>query len=57
MELKDLKAKGVRVIALDMPYMSDWNKANDNSIYGYGYRHCNNYKGSYSTARTRKNCI
>lgn len=33
MELKDLKSRGVRVIALDMPYMSDWNKANDNSIY------------------------
>lgn len=33
MELKDLKSKEVRVIALDMPYMSDWNKANDNSIY------------------------
>lgn len=33
MELKDLKAKGIRVIALDMPYMSDWNKANDSSIY------------------------
>lgn len=33
MELKDLKSKGIRVIALDMPYMSDWNKANDNSIY------------------------
>lgn len=33
MELKDLKSKGVRVIALDMPYMSDWNKANDSSIY------------------------
>ncbi|WP_039239199.1 recombinase family protein [Clostridium novyi] len=33
MELKELKSKGIRVIALDMPYMSDWNKANDNSIY------------------------
>lgn len=33
MELKDLKARGIRVIALDMPYMSDWNKANNNSIY------------------------
>ena len=33
MELKDLKSKGIRVIALDMPYMSDWNKVNDNSIY------------------------
>lgn len=33
LELKDLKSKGVRVIALDMPYMCDWNKANDSSIY------------------------
>lgn len=33
MELKDLKSKGIRVIALDMPYMSDWNKVNDNSMY------------------------
>ena len=28
MELKELKLLGVRVIALDMPYMNDWNKAN-----------------------------
>lgn len=33
MELKDLKSKGIRVIALDMPYMSDWNKANDECMY------------------------
>ena len=33
MELKQLKLQGVKVVALDMPYMSDWNKANDNSIY------------------------
>ncbi|MDB8790520.1 recombinase family protein [Romboutsia sp. 1001216sp1] len=33
MELKELKLKGVRVIALDMPYMNEWNKVNDNSIY------------------------
>ena len=33
MELKELKSLGVKVIALDMPYMSDWNKANDDSIY------------------------
>ena len=33
LELKDLKSRGVRVIALDMPYMSDWNKVNDSSIY------------------------
>lgn len=33
MELKDLKAKGIRVIALDMPYMNEWKKAQDSSIY------------------------
>lgn len=33
MELKELKKNGVRVIALDMPYMSDWNKANDDAMY------------------------
>lgn len=33
MELKQLKLQGVKVVALDMPYMSDWNKANDSSIY------------------------
>lgn len=33
MELKELKKNGIRVVALDMPYMSDWNKANDSSIY------------------------
>ena len=32
-ELKELKAKGIRVIALDIPYMSEWKKANDNSMY------------------------
>lgn len=33
MELKDLKTKGIRVIALDIPYMNEWQKAQDNSIY------------------------
>ena len=33
MELKQLKLQGVKVVALDMPYMCDWNKANDSSIY------------------------
>lgn len=33
MELKDLKGKGIRVIALDMPYMNEWQKVQDNSIY------------------------
>lgn len=32
-ELKDLKAKGIRVIALDIPYMNEWKKVQDNSIY------------------------
>lgn len=33
MELKELKSKGIRVIALDVPHMNDWNKVNDGSIY------------------------
>lgn len=32
-ELKDLKAKGIRVIALDIPYMNEFKKAQDSSIY------------------------
>lgn len=32
-ELKDLKAKGIRVIALDIPYMNEWEKSMDNSLY------------------------
>ncbi len=32
-ELKDLKSKGIRVIALDIPYMNEYNKAQDSSIY------------------------
>ena len=32
-ELKDLKAKGIRVVALDVPYMNEWDKVNDDSIY------------------------
>lgn len=34
-ELKDLKMNGIRVIALDMPYMNEWNleKVQDSSIY------------------------
>ncbi len=31
-ELKDLKAKGIRVIALDIPYMDSWEKMKDNSM-------------------------
>ena len=33
MELKDLKAKGIRVIALDIPHMCDWERIQDTSIY------------------------
>lgn len=33
MELKELKGKKITVVALDMPYMSEWSKVNDNSIY------------------------
>ena len=33
MELKELKVLGVRVIALDMPYMNEWIKVNNDSIY------------------------
>jgi DNA invertase Pin-like site-specific DNA recombinase len=32
-ELKDLKSKGIRVIALDIPYMNEYKKAQDSSIY------------------------
>lgn len=33
MELKDLKAKGIKVIALDTPFMCEFDKVNDDSIY------------------------
>ena len=32
-ELKELKAIGIKVVALDMPYMNEWNRVNDNSMY------------------------
>lgn len=32
-ELKDLKSKGMRVIALDIPYLNEFKKAQDSSIY------------------------
>jgi len=32
-ELKDLKQRGIRVIALDIPYMNEYEKAQDSSIY------------------------
>lgn len=33
MEFKKLKADGIRVIALDTPYLNEWNKVQDTSIY------------------------
>lgn len=32
-ELKDLKKKGIRVVALDIPHMNEWNTIQDDSIY------------------------
>lgn len=32
-ELKDLKSLGVRVVILDIPYMNEWAKVQDSSIY------------------------
>ena len=31
-EIKDLQAKGIRVIALDVPFMNDWKMMNDDSL-------------------------
>ena len=31
-EIKDLQAKGIRVVALDVPFMNDWEKMNDDSL-------------------------
>jgi len=33
MEFKKLKAQGIRVIALDTPYLNEWEKVKDSSIY------------------------
>lgn len=33
MEFKKLKAEGIRVIALDTPYLNEWEKIQDSSIY------------------------
>jgi len=33
LELKDLKRMGVRVVALDVPHMNQWEKTKDESIY------------------------
>ena len=32
-ELKELKSKGIRIIALDIPHMNEFDKVNDSSIY------------------------
>lgn len=32
MEIKELKRQGIRVIALDIPFMNDWKKMNDDSL-------------------------
>ena len=32
-EFKDLKRLGIKVIALDTPYLNEWNRVNDNSMY------------------------
>lgn len=32
MEIKDLQSKGIRVVALDVPFLNDWEKMNDNSL-------------------------
>jgi len=32
-ELKELKQLGVKLIALDMPYMNEWNRANSDDMY------------------------
>ncbi|WP_297429771.1 recombinase family protein [Clostridium sp.] len=33
MEFKNLKSEGIRVIALDTPYLNEWEKIQDSSIY------------------------
>lgn len=32
-ELKELKKQGIRVVALDVPHMNEWDKVQDGSIY------------------------
>ncbi len=32
MEIKDLQSKGMRVVALDVPFLNDWKKMNDDSL-------------------------
>lgn len=31
-EIKDLQSKGIRVVALDVPFMNDWQKMNDDGL-------------------------
>ncbi|MDL2219193.1 recombinase family protein [Ruminococcaceae bacterium OttesenSCG-928-O06] len=33
MEMKLLRAGGIRVVALDVPYLNDWHNVNDDSMY------------------------
>ncbi|MCC8015785.1 MAG: recombinase family protein [Eubacterium sp.] len=33
LEMKDLNARGIRVVALDVPYLNDWQKISDDSMY------------------------
>lgn len=33
-ELKELKSKGIKVVALDIPLMNEWGKVADDSMYG-----------------------
>lgn len=33
MEMKELRAMGVRVVALDVPYLNDWGNVHDDSMY------------------------
>jgi DNA invertase Pin-like site-specific DNA recombinase len=32
-ELKELKANNIKVVALDMPYLNEWNRVSDNSMF------------------------
>lgn len=31
-EIKDLQSKGIRVVSLDVPFLNDWDKMNDDSL-------------------------
>ena len=31
-EIKDLQSRGIRVVALDVPFLNDWEKMNDDSL-------------------------